>query len=512
MNALKTLAAICAVCTFAFVSCTEKEDDTVKKKRVECTAESSYDVLAVSPSSVSFDITANTPWEIECNSQWCTFSPASSAESSLSETILVRFEDNLTESPREAVMTIRGVGVDSPVTILFKQEVKGELSITPITGAFPKEGGVKTFTVLSNKDWVASTSASWLTLSPSSGSASDTPVTVTATATSVGIQQEVARITITTVDAVESFDVTIEGYNLSFGDIEYDAIPFMGGTYNLPVTADIEYAVQVTPENDGVTAEKNNQGVVLTVGQNRKFKAREVSVKLVPADPNFAALETSLTFNQGHMLKKDSYDNVVINEDGSATFTGVADKAIQVELKEGFKYGCYTWTLADYNLTAGGFTSNTWWYVNPEPISESTKNFMLMIQVSPTEQKLGTGGAALINNKKVSFGHDNGWQNSLWNDTKSFSQTISDLASIRTIRLLIIPGKREGTNQNHIIIKKLWIDDTLVVDWMDNSGDIWQAGSTIPGIPYAFGIQNAAGTLTIDSFEIDTDYEKYLNE
>ena len=135
-----------------------------------------------------------------------------------------------------------------------------------------------------------------------------------------------------------------------------------------------------------------------------------------------------------------------------------------------------------------------------------------MIQVSPTEQKLASGGAASINNKNVSFGFDNGWLKDLWNETKYFSQTISDLTSVEKIRLLIIPGKREGTNQSHIIIKKLWIDNVLVVDWAENSGDIWQTGSTIPGIPYAFGVQNASGTLTINSFEIDTDYQKYLNE
>ena len=512
MKTLNTLIAIGAICILAFTACMEKEGNSVQKKRIECSAQTSYNVLAVSPSSISFDISANTPWEISCDSPWCTFTPANSAESSLSETILVQFEDNETSMQREALMTIAGIGVETPVTIKFIQEVKGELSVTPISEAFPKEGGTQTFTVLSNKDWTVSSSASWLTLSPLSGSASSEPVTVTATASFAGIQQQSAKITITTVDVVQSFDVTIDGFSLFIEEVENTSVPFMGGTYNLAVTADVEYDVLVTPENDGVTSQKEENGIVVSIGQNKRFKSREVSVSLIPVDQQYAELATTLTFNQEHMLQKDTYENVVIDESGSATFTGVADKAVQIGLKEAFKYGCFTWKLSDYNLTSGGFTCNTWWYVNPEPLSESTKNFMLMIQCSPTEQKIGTGGAALINNKKVSFGHDNGWGNSLWNDTKTFDPAITDCASVKEIRLVLAPSTRTGTNQNNIIIKKLWVDDTLVVNWTENSGDIWQAGSTIPGITYMFGVQNAVGTLTIDSFEIDTDYQKYLNE
>lgn len=503
MKTLRTLPTICLLCSLIFVACSKKEPVKEKTRVVECSAEASYDVLAVNPVPVTFDITANTPWEIKCDSPWCSFSPASSAESSLSETVLVRFEDNTTSSVREALMTITGAGLDSPVTIRFVQDVKGELTVTPIEGLFPREGGSKTFTILSNKDWTVSSSASWLTLSPSSGKASSSPVSVTANATPAGIQQQTARITVTAVDAVEYFDVSIEGFNLSFGETEMENIPFMGGTYELPVTADVDYSVQITTADDNVTAEKADGCVRLTVGQNKRFKERDITVTLKPADPQYAVLETSLILHQKQMLAKSSYDNVVINEDGSATFTGVSDKIVQVSLKDGFKYGCFTWNLSEYNLSSGGFTSNTWWH--------SDGNFMLMIQVSPQEQKLASGGVTQINGKTVGFGFDGGWNNT-WNESKNFDPQISDLASIKSIRLLIAPGTRSGTNQNKIIIKKLWVDQTLVVNWTANSGDIWQSGSTIPGIPYSFGVQNASGTLTIDSFEIDTDYQKYLNE
>lgn len=46
---------------------------------------------------------------------------------------------------------------------------------------FNCKGGTETFTVSSNRDWSISSSASWISVSPSSGVASDKEITVTIT-------------------------------------------------------------------------------------------------------------------------------------------------------------------------------------------------------------------------------------------------------------------------------------------------------------------------------------------
>ena len=87
--------------------------------------------------------------------------------------------------------------------------------------------------------------------------------------------------------------------------------------------------------------------------------------------------------------------------------------------------------------------------------------------------------------------------------------------------MLIVPVKRTGTNQNNVLNKKVWVNDVLVLnnilgaDSQDEgrvSGDIWTANPETKGFNYCTGIQDSVGSLTIKSFEIDTDYTKYEND
>ena len=65
-----------------------------------------YDLLAISPSRIVFNISSNTPWQIETDSQWCLPTPSMSAASSLVSEITVNTENNPDMAPRTATLKI----------------------------------------------------------------------------------------------------------------------------------------------------------------------------------------------------------------------------------------------------------------------------------------------------------------------------------------------------------------------------------------------------------------------
>jgi hypothetical protein len=80
-----------------------------------------------------------------------------------------------------------------------------ELSVTPTTAHIPAEGGTASITVTANVGWTASSSASWATVSPSSGGSSGT-VVIAATA-NTGTQRT-ATITFAGGGLVRTINVT----------------------------------------------------------------------------------------------------------------------------------------------------------------------------------------------------------------------------------------------------------------------------------------------------------------
>ena len=78
-----------------------------------------YDLLAISPSRIVFNISSNTPWQIETDSQWCLPTPSMSAASSLVSEITVNTENNPDMAPRTATLKITAeeLGLVKEITI-----------------------------------------------------------------------------------------------------------------------------------------------------------------------------------------------------------------------------------------------------------------------------------------------------------------------------------------------------------------------------------------------------------
>ncbi len=499
------ISAIALTAAVLAVSC-QKEQEQKPSKKLECTAQESYTVAATAAKSVTFDIAANTPWTITSSETWCRATPSSSKESSLAETIIVKFDDNTGAASREATLTIEGEGIEKPTLVKFIQGVPGKITVTPFTEKFAKEGGKQTFTVISNKPWAVTASPSdWLTFEPASGEASDQPVTVTATARYTDGKGHTATVTVTSEDASESFEASIEGLVFEVEELEEGEkiFDYKGGEKEIKVDANIDWNVTVSDEY--FTVSKTEAGIKVEAPMSKWFGRKSFTVTVTPATAIEGVEPVTIEMAIAPASYIDNKDESAykINEDGSLTLTLAEKGNAFMKTFDEYKYGNFVWEFSDVRLTEGYFCVNNW-----------NGPFYLMLKYGYNMALLACGGETKdVNGHKVGFGFDGGWDNT-WNDTKKFTEGTfpTDCSRLKSIRLLIKPTQRTGTNQNLTLSRKVWINGTLVLDNSTNVGDIWAANAESCGLFYLSGVQDAVGSLTIKSFEIDTDYSKYAND
>lgn len=517
------ISAIAVAAALFTVSC-QKEQEHKPTKKLECTAQESYTVAATAAKSVSFDIAANTPWTIKSSENWCKVTPSSSKESSLAETIIVKFEDNTGSATREAILTIEGEGIEKPTLIKFIQAVPGKIVVTPFTEKFAKEGGKQTFTVVSNKPWAVTASPSdWLTFEPASGDASDQPVIVTATARYTDGKGHTATITVASEDAVQSFEASIEGLVFEVKELEEGekVFDYKGGAKEIKVNANIDWNVSVSDEY--FTASKTEGGIKVEAPMSKWFGKKTFTVTVTPVTTieGVEPVTIDMAIAPASYIDNSDKSAYKINEDGSVTLT-IAEKNEDPKKNQAFmktfdeyKYGNFVWEFCDVKLTEGYFCVNNWLKGENPPY--------LMLKYGNNMALLAGGGiVSTSNGTRAELGFDNGW-GSGWNYTWKFKAGTypTDISQLKSIRMLIVPVKRTGTNQNNVLNKKVWVNDVLVLnnilgaDSQDEgrvSGDIWTANPETKGFNYCTGIQDSVGSLTIKSFEIDTDYTKYEND
>ena len=163
----------------------------------------------------SFSVESNISWTVS-NSEpsWLTVSPSSG---SLNGTVTVKVDPNtstVTSTPqRTATITISGGNIVRTITL--KQDgFDASLSVSETSINFSDAAGKHTCSITSNINWkVSQSTASWLSVSPTSGS-KDSTITVTATA-NTSTEQRTATITISGGDITHTLNVIQSGAALS---------------------------------------------------------------------------------------------------------------------------------------------------------------------------------------------------------------------------------------------------------------------------------------------------------
>ena len=257
------------------------EEEAIAAIKLDCDALESYTIQATKPQAVSFTVSSTTPWTVTTDVDWLTVSPASSADSSLSEDVRITAAANTGLSDRNATVTVAGKNTSIKYTIAITQMRKGKLTVTPFTEEFALDGAKQTFTLETNLPWEAHAEDEWLTLSPASGESDGTlkSFTVEVTAAANKSVTRNTKIIVISGDEKNEFTVNQKGQSLEVLPLESPAIDRKGGELIFGVNATMDWIVE--SDNEAFTAVKDGTDKVSSILKFASFHHCAVSAGVI---------------------------------------------------------------------------------------------------------------------------------------------------------------------------------------------------------------------------------------
>ena len=165
--------------------------------------------------NTSLAVTSNSAWTTSSNKTWCTVSPASGNGNG---PLTVTYDENTTTSMRVATITINVTGLAPEMVTVTQSGAALTLAVTPEEQEVTSSSGSVMFDVMTNTNWVATSDASWCTVTPS-GSGNGI-LTATYTENPSADERE-AKITVTGNGVIEE-EVKVKQDGSSLG-VEYNA-------------------------------------------------------------------------------------------------------------------------------------------------------------------------------------------------------------------------------------------------------------------------------------------------
>ena len=242
----------------ALASCQMYEIDTqvtpaqaAASLRMDCDALATYNIPALAPQPLTFNVSSNTPWRITRSegSEWLAVSPTSSAAGGLITDVVMTPQANDTKEDRTAVLTLAGDGIESFTVIKVIQSRKGDLEVIPLSKVFSAAGGQLPFTFTSNLDWEIKADVDWLTFSLAEGPGDGVAHHITITAAASDVLERTGNVTVTAGEESKSFAVSQVG---KFDVAEPDGvIPSDGGNITFKLRTDLPW--EIVPDKAWVT-------------------------------------------------------------------------------------------------------------------------------------------------------------------------------------------------------------------------------------------------------------------
>lgn len=280
----------------SFMACQEYKIDSQPEAplALQVDAQDSYTLLATSPSRIVFNVSANTPWTIESDQQWCVPSPAMSAASALVSEIIVTTEDNNERTSRTATLTVSAEGVAESVVITIVQASKENLVVVPYDGTVSTDGGTFSFTIVSNKPWEIIPSTAFISnIDKKSGEGVEGSVEETVTVTVPANTGATRRGTLTVQTEFDtySFEVVQSGFLLELTDVpSTNIISFDGGglatEFTTGVNSNLDWKVVIPADyEEWLSVERDGNNLKIKVTQNNRLSVRNGYFTLTTVEP-----------------------------------------------------------------------------------------------------------------------------------------------------------------------------------------------------------------------------------
>lgn len=257
-------------------------------------------------------------------------------------------------------------GSDSPETPKPQPQPEANASITfdsDITSSglvFDEQGGEKSVSFTTNKDWTLSIAAttrgtSWCTASEESGSKGDVTIKFTVTE-NTEIEDRSVAVTIKAGTASQTFKITQKGVDALLVTTSTFEVPQEGGTIDVEVKANIDYQLEIAETAKGWITEATSRALTakkhsFAIAVNEENEKREGEIYIKSGDK----LETVKVYQAGGALILLSQNEYTVSDAG---------ETITVDVKSNVEYGVQMpevdWIVDE--ASARGMSSHTLQY------------------------------------------------------------------------------------------------------------------------------------------------------
>lgn len=233
----------------------------------------------------TLEFRATKAWEAEVSGDWLTITPMK-GNGSTNGTIKLELSAgaNNTGKDRIAVITVTMLG-KSPKKCTVTQSGDNSIetenpTLSPNTTTIVPEGETKTLTLTASKEWKASVSDNWLSITPESGNGS-TNITMTAGPNDTGNDRTaIIKVTMGNKSATCSVSQASipEKLNVNVSELSFKA---SGDTKTFSITSNTDWTI-TSPEwcKLSVTSGKNDGNVSIVVGENESIQERDGTITI----------------------------------------------------------------------------------------------------------------------------------------------------------------------------------------------------------------------------------------
>ena len=180
----------------------------------------------------------------------------------------------------------------------------------PASVELSADGGSGTISFTGNNDWTASSSDSWVTVSPSSGTASDGPVTVTVrAAANTTFEDRSATVTIRSEGLTQSVTVR-QSANLGVVvPTKSYQIASDARTIDVEVQANVDYSVSVSDSwiKQAGTKGLTSKTLTFSVEANGTYDARSATITIKPQSGEAQAISVTQAQKDALLVSKATY-------------------------------------------------------------------------------------------------------------------------------------------------------------------------------------------------------------
>lgn len=293
--------------------------------------------FAASAGQQTVNITSNFDWTATANASWLTLTPSTDKRS-----LSVAVSENLsTASTNTATISFSFNGT-TYATISVMQKPAGTPATDYASLAFENTGGVYQLAITSEVSWTATTSASWLQLTPIEGSAGKSTLTIEAAPNYS--QNERADYVYINIGGKQSLSVKItqEGVFFNITPTTQPTFTSRGGTHSLNIATNEANWTAASSDSWLTLSKQSGTGsidVVLTAADNPSIHEREATATFTPnllqpvkfvakqAGRYLRADATSLQF----FSKGGTSEVITITTDADYTITSSAPEWLTVQ-------------------------------------------------------------------------------------------------------------------------------------------------------------------------------------